>query len=601
MNRFLYPAAFAAGLLAVAWVGAGYADGHWLALSVTLLIGATFCAGAFELRRHRAATAALQAAVSVPPADALAPWLQALPEGLRGPVQRRLDGERAALPAPALTPYLVGLLVLLGMVGTFLGMVVTLKGTVAALESTADLQAMRTALAAPVRGLGLAFGTSVAGVCASAMLGLMSTLARRERLQAAAALEALLAGPLQRFTRSARRDEGWQQLQAQAALIPTLMPALVDRVQALMERLAAQSQATNASLVAGQERFHREAEAAFRGLASSVEQALKSSLAEGGRLAAATLQPAVERTLAGLAEQAGTMHAQSAQALQQHGQAVTAAVNAGLARAEAESAGRSAALADQLAARFAGQADALVQTLATRHGEQQAALAAHEAERLHTWTGTLEAAAERMRQASQVHAEATIAEVSRLMQTAAEAPRVAAEVIGQLREQLSASVAHDNLLLDERRRLLDALATLLQGIEAGTQRQRETVDTLARATANGLAELEARFAARVEAGAAALEAAAAQGTAGAVEVASLAEAFGQAVHRYGDASDRLLAQLQRVEAALDQAATRSDEQLGYVVAQAREVIDLSLLSQKQILDEMQQMAQRHAALVDEAR
>ena len=34
-----------------------------------------------------------------------------------------------ALPAPALTPYLVGLLVLLGMLGTLLGMMATLSGT----------------------------------------------------------------------------------------------------------------------------------------------------------------------------------------------------------------------------------------------------------------------------------------------------------------------------------------------------------------------------------------------------------------------------------------------------------------------------------------
>ena len=90
------------------------------------------------------------------------------------------------LPGPALTPYLVGLLVMLGMLGTFLGMVVTLNGAVFALEGTSDLQAIRSAFAAPIKGLGLAFGTSVAGVASSAMLGLMSALSRRERMQAAA-------------------------------------------------------------------------------------------------------------------------------------------------------------------------------------------------------------------------------------------------------------------------------------------------------------------------------------------------------------------------------------------------------------------------------
>lgn len=597
MNRILYPAAFVAGLAAVVYTAAGYAAGHWLALAVTLLIGAAYAAGALELRRHRGATAALAAALAAPPPASAAAWLERLPPPLRPALQRRLEGERAALPAPSLTPYLVGLLVLLGMVGTFLGMVVTLKGTVAALESTADLQAMRAALAAPVRGLGLAFGTSVAGVCASAMLGLMAALARRERMQAVATLEAQLATTLHPFTRAHRRDEGWRRLEEQAAT----MPRLVEGVQALMERIAAQEQATQAQLLAGQDRFHRDAGTAYGALAAAVERSLRDSLAEGARLAGATLQPAVERTLAGLAEQAGTLHRQVGQALQQQGEATAAAVHGALAQAEADSARRAATLADDLAARFAQQAEALVLAVAQRQAEQQAALAGHEAERLAAWTTTLATAAEQMRQASQSHAQATIAEVARLMQTAAEAPRVAAEVIGQLREQLSASVAHDNTLLDERRQLMASLSTLLQALEQGTARQREAVDALAGGAARSLADLQQRFEARVEAGVATLESAAAQNTAGAVEVASLAEAFGQAVLRYGEANDRLLGHLQRVEAALEQAAARSDEQLAYVVAQAREVIDLSLLSQKQILDEMQQMARRQAALADEAR
>ena len=39
---------------------------------------------------------------------------------------------------------------------------------------------------------------------------------------------------------------------------------------------------------------------------------------------------------------------------------------------------------------------------------------------------------------------------------------------------------------------------------------------------------------------------------------------------------------------------RSDEQLAYYVAQAREVIDLSMLSQKQIIEDMQQLASPRA-------
>jgi len=45
---------------------------------------------------------------------------------------------------------------------------------------------------------------------------------------------------------------------------------------------------------------------------------------------------------------------------------------------------------------------------------------------------------------------------------------------------------------------------------------------------------------------------------------------------------------------LDNSLARSDEQLAYYVAQAREVIDLSMLSQKQIIEEMQQLAGQRA-------
>ena len=173
MNKLLYGAAFGVGLAVIGWIGAGYLQTQPLALGMTALIAAFYLMGALELRRFHQATSALDQALrdlSEPPA-ALGDWLQRLPASLRNAVRTRIEGERSALPGPALTPYLVGLLVLLGMLGTFLGMVVTLSGTSLALERATDLQTMRDSLAAPVKGLGLAFGTSVAGVATSAMLG----------------------------------------------------------------------------------------------------------------------------------------------------------------------------------------------------------------------------------------------------------------------------------------------------------------------------------------------------------------------------------------------------------------------------------------------
>jgi len=81
----------------------------------------------------------------------------------------------------------------------------------------------------------------------------------------------------------------------------------------------------------------------------------------------------------------------------------------------------------------------------------------------------------------------------------------------------------------------------------------------------------------------------------AAEVASLGEAFGVAVQRFAESGDRLGAHLERVDVALGAQMERSDEQLAYYVAQAREVIDLSILSQKQIIEELQRLAGRREA------
>ena len=59
--------------------------------------------------------------------------------------------------------------------------------------------------------------------------------------------------------------------------------------------------------------------------------------------------------------------------------------------------------------------------------------------------------------AAQAQSGTTIDEVTRLMNSAAEAPRAAAEVIGALRHELSASIARDNEMLAERSRIMQTL------------------------------------------------------------------------------------------------------------------------------------------------
>ena len=314
MNQFLRHAAALTGLAVIAWVGAGYVLTNPLALVITVLIGAFYGMGVLELHRFRQSTGELALAVdelAQSPAG-LAAWLERVPASLRNAVRRRVEGEPVGLPSPALAPTLAGLLVLLGMLGTFLGMILTLRGTGAAQETATHLVAVRNTQIAPVKGLGLAFGTSVAGVAASATLGLLSALSRRERVAVAQRLDARIATALRRFSQAHQREESLGLLQRQAEA----MPALVDRLNAMMETLERQHESSNARLLASQERFQGEAGAAYAGLAQSVDRTLQASLTEGARIAGETIRPVAEATLAGIARETAALHAALAGSMQ---------------------------------------------------------------------------------------------------------------------------------------------------------------------------------------------------------------------------------------------------------------------------------------------
>ena len=781
MNRNLSLFAFILGLFAVVWVAIGYIGGHPLAFSVSCIISVVYVAGALEMRRFHGNSTALAKALSNIPDDIghLGEWLQQVPAALQNAVRLRIEGERVALPGPGVTPYLVGLLVLLGMLGTFLGMVVTLNGAVLALESTTDLQTIRSALAAPVKGLGVAFGTSVAGVATSAMLGLISALCRRDRQHVGQLLDSKIASVLRDFSLTYQRQETFKALQAQAQALPEL----VGKLDAMMSQMAEQSRQLGDQLLAGQQRFHEEAKGLYGNLVQSVDQSLKASLRDSATVAAETIQPVVTATMASIAGETrglhdklfGTVETQLAgiagqfaqtvgtvsdtwtQALSRHEKAtdtqhqhlqsvltayadsfehrsatLLASVESTQAKLQADAAQQHAALAEttaasqqQLAATLASQFDgvtsrldqavsqvadtfgertqALLTAIDTSHAAfaqstqaQQAAISEQVASQLdgiaqrfdgtvHTvsenWTSALAkheqasdrltqaleqtqtsladtfaqrtaalladmratqadwqrdwATGEQTRQASftdaltamagkleaqwqqhgdatlaqqekitgtlgdtardlvathQRQAETTIAEVTRLMQTAAEAPKAAAEVIGQLRHELSASMARDNSLLEERSRIMETLGALLDAINHASTEQRSAIDALVASSAELLERAGSQFAAKVESEAGKLVEIGASITGGALEVASLGEAFGAAVKLFAESNDKMMSALQRIEGGLSKSLTRSDEQLAYYVAQAREIIDLSILSQKKMVDDLQRAA-----------
>lgn len=582
MSRTLTWGVFTVGLAVVLWVAAGYAATSPLALGVLVLIMAAYLAGVWELRRFERDSIALGQALEALPKtlQELSAWLAGLPPRLRLTVARRIEGERGGLPGPTMAPFLVGLLVLLGMLGTFLGMVVTLKGAVLALDRTTDLPALREALSAPVKGLGLAFGTSVAGVAASAALGLLTALARRFQAQVSQALDMATWGPLREFSaaqqwaqqreaerlaqqqheqaqlveeQQARREEHQDRLaqqrafqQAQGELMQAqarLTPQLLAQWQAAMDQMTRQAEAMEARLQAGQERFHAQAQSVHTELAAAVQRSLqdhlRDSLAEAARVSREGLQPLVQATLQGLAQQAQQVQAHTQQAVQQHLEGVSRSLQTALSAVETG---------------WVRQLD--------YHGQ------------------LLDRQTQDLRQALLAFNDLFGERSAQLLASVDQAHRALHDA------RCSAQATEDA----QRAQLAASLAALLQTLERTSAEQRLAVDALLATSAALLQQVGERFFGQVEAAAGALAEAGGQLQGSAIELSSLGESFGVAVRQFVDTSQGLGESLRRIDEALRKSVTRSDDQLAYYVAQARELIELSVASQKQVIDGLQGLA-----------
>lgn len=652
MNGLMFAVAWLLGAGVVGWMGLSVASASALGLGVVVAVAAVYLAGSLELFQYRRATQTLVRALAQPPVSTgLEAWLMRLDGSLRSPVRLRIEGERAGLPVPAFTPYLVGLLVMLGLLGTFVGMVETLKGSVVALETEAGLEAMRASLAAPIRGLGLAFATSVAGVAASAMLGLMSTLSRRDRLLAVQQLDALLPVAFAGFCRRRQQDGTFAALRTQT----TQLPAVAESLQQLVTRLSDQGERLALSLGTNQQAFHETTSRQYEALAASVSASLQAGLVRGAELAAETVQPVVERLLAQAAAEVARSSAATQQALtdavqQQLGEltAQVRAVTGDVTRGWQETLAAQVASQQQVMAQVARVVDQLeqafdqrLQGVTVQFSEQAGQLSgafgqwlasqeiqarerakqeeAHATQIQSVMTALVQETADALttlRADEAARVERVMSELSalegsvaghleqlgqgleapltRLIETASETPRAAAEVIGQLRRELSDSLARDNQLLAERRDGLAELHALAGSLQQVAESQQSAMERLLQTSADMLAATESRFSARVGEELNRVAEAADHFSASAIELATLGEAFSGAMQCYGESNGQLVAALNQIETALAQSAARNDEQLGYYVAQAREVIDHSLLSQKEIFEELRQLGLGHA-------
>ncbi len=76
---------------------------------------------------------------------------------------------------------------------------------------------------------------------------------------------------------------------------------------------------------------------------------------------------------------------------------------------------------------------------------------------------------------------------------------------------------------------------------------------------------------------------------GGVEMTAVASMFTGAVEDYRKSNETLMEGLQSIQEALNHSGERSNDQLSMYVEQAREIIDQSILSQKEMFDALREM------------
>lgn len=633
------------GLLVPLWTLGWYTGDDGFARALIALIVGGLLVGAVEMfRRARRIDGLLRELPRLDgSADGIEERLSQTSELFARLVRSRMRGEPAALPGVTLTPYLVSLLVLLGLLGTFVGLVETLAGAREALGSSSDVDALRAALLVPMRGLSRAFGTSVAGVSASALLGLALVLVRRSEGRVYTVLDERFSGPLAEATLIGRQIRALERLAEQAddlpravrdlAAVASRLPSLEESIaqrhedvmRAVREAVEASARDVSEALGRGVERAAGAQQDAF----SKVVDEAAAALTERAQGFASLLEEEARRrheAEAARLEKLLAVEDERARALDQRLEEVAARELALVEQLTAKEDERARALEQhraELAAKERERAEQLAKALegATRLAEEAGAAVQDAASRLSSFEEDARAA--RAAEAGRLHEE-----VERWLAAAASG---AAEERGAL-ERLTAS-------LDERQAGLEAAATerlqqLAGLLEGALTAQRQGHEELLARTHGVLDETGAKAQAQLEAVAdkvarlaeeqlareraledelrAAREAAAealaerlagyaqetrdelAQATvtvregadallAGGIEMTALAERFADAVAAYKSANEEWLARLAHLEAARGERSEEDgEERLGEYLEQTREVFDRSLEMQREL-------------------
>ncbi|WOJ98530.1 hypothetical protein R0137_08145 [Congregibacter brevis] len=645
MTRVLSYAAFVTGMALIVLMARSVAADDSLTLLVMVLIFAAYSVGGAELWRYQRHTAGLRSAlagldaVRGSPADTptLDVWLSDVPEVLRKSAHQRIVGHFQGLPAPILTPYLVGLLVMLGLMGTFVGMVATLGGAALALEGGTELTAIREGLAAPIEGLGMAFGTSVAGVAASAMLGLIATLSQRERLQASKVLDRCRDEFFQDHSLSHQRTQTYNALQQQASALPDAVASLVALAQQLGEigeRLTDLSERSGEQLVTQQREFETAVRTDFQALTTALATEVKGSLANTSKETVEALQPFVGQLL----EQASQQLASEASARRQ----VDEELHNALRAQQTEELDARRIAEEQRHRSISERAESFVAEM----GSQLEVIQSLERQRLDSSAEQIAQLQESLSEKLQTMSESVTQSVASMESAAGQSMSIGSDLINTLQDTAERSLERDKQLLEERSTLLEHQLVLIANLKERDEEQQgainmmstefkehiveqsraatDKLDQLMEQSAQQLTEvsdeLSQKMASTLDSNeqhwqalsrklgvevdqllarnGEALELLAGNlgeqlGASGqqiastALELSALSGGFAESVDAFKDSSEALNTSLTTTTDGLMAAGSRSDEQMGYYVDQAREIIDHNLITQQAILERLE--------------
>ncbi len=344
MTRLLILVTGVAGLAIVGRAAMYYQSVDAFAFAITCVMMAALVAGVVELWVRATRLAGLRTeldgvvrkAKDAPPKD-----LDGVSGGLRSLLRSHLEQDPMPTRAPLFTPYLVGLLVMLGLLGTFLGLFETLRGAREALSTSADVDALRAGLSQPMAGLMRSFGTSAAGVASSAMLGLGAVFARRAARELNQAVHHACAHGLAHLSAARRQLTALVALAEQGESLPAAAVALkeaVSELRAMRNDLKEQRAAQEKSSEAHAEKV---ASTIDRQLGAAVERfdAIDKTLADTQKSSLALVEAERERIAKRLAEEdARSEKVREAQgdAMEAHAGKVAAVVETQLGQAAAK-------------------------------------------------------------------------------------------------------------------------------------------------------------------------------------------------------------------------------------------------------------------------